>query len=291
MSTRKNLCVESLEDRRMLAIVIAGENYNPPGPGAEFGYVAPPQSGFSPIALPNGITPPGAAELSPPPGGELPPGMPQFSGFAQTNASALAVGWMYTHQDAVGDVTESIGANKYNVTLDVRQGADFFQYGVAETAAEIAARYVVRDGAHSEILASYERTGPLDGGLVYAQFDHDLLTAMAVHSEIAGVDSVWGYPELAGSSLFAAIGADAAPGLGSLDDLAALDALVSAHLSGPASAQALESFRGAVDEYFSLAVPEPSALMLAAAALPFVVGWWRKKVEQEDSKKVPGTDS
>jgi hypothetical protein len=51
---------------------------------------------------------------------------------------------------------------------------------------------------------------------------------------------------------------------------AALDALVDAHLEGPARELVLESFHTAVDEYFALAVPEPSTLLLAALALPLV---------------------
>jgi hypothetical protein len=256
------LSFEALEERRMMAIFIAGENYHPPPLGEEVGFVAPPQSGFSPIALPAGITPPGVTELPPPASGELPPGMPNLSGVAETNAVALAVGWMYTHENAVGDVTESITATSYTVSIDVRDGADFFRYRVGETIAQIAAEYVVRDGPHSEILASYELTGPLDGGFVYAQFDNNDLTAMAIHSETGGASTVWVYPEV--MDLFSGSGSSV-PGL-SPGGLASLDALVSAHLEGPGAGPALDTFHAAVDEYFALSVPEPSTLALGIMA-------------------------
>ncbi len=246
----RRLSVERLEERRMLAIVIAGANYHPPGPGEEVGYVAPPQTNLAPIAMPNGMVPPGATELSPPAPGELPPGMTQLNGVAQTNAVTLAVGWMYNHQDAVGDVTETIGTSSYSVTLDVHDGADFFRYGVSEAADRIGASYVVRDGTHSEILSMRQMsTDPLiaesdpaalDGGLVYAQFDNDVLTAMAIHSEAGGVDTLWTYDVGQAFSL-------------TPDGYAALNALVSAHVSGPAAAAALDTFHFAADQYFELA--------------------------------------
>jgi hypothetical protein len=124
---RGRLRVESLEDRRMLAITIAGGHYLSPQLGEEFGYVAPPQTDFSPIAMPNGIAPRGTAELPFPPGGELPPGMPQFTGLAEASSSALAVNWIYTHEDAVGDVTESLTNTTYTVSLAVR-GANGLQW-------------------------------------------------------------------------------------------------------------------------------------------------------------------
>lgn len=165
---------------------------------------------------------------------------------------------------------------------------DFALYAVAKTSHQIAAQYVVRDGPHSEILASLEvsagiiaQSAPaaLDGGLVYAQFDNDLLTAMAIHSQTAGVVTLWTYPETM-DELLAAGSALPDPGLGSPGSLAALDALVSAHLSGPAAAAALDSYHAAVDQYFPLSVPEPASVAMAALAAAGVAGGVRPKRER-----------
>ncbi len=264
-TVRGKLAFERLEERRMLAINIAGEEYLLPPFGEEFWYVAPAQTSFSPMALPYGITPPGATQLPPPPSGELPPGMTQFSGVAETNASVLAVGWLYTHEDALGDVSSGIGNNSagiltYSATLEVHEGPDFFQYGVSETSAQIAMQYVVRDGAHSEILSSFEvspgiisqsELSTLGGGLVYAQFDNNALTALAIHSEVAGAVDVWTC-----DGDCSGIGNNS-PGLLPASAYGALDALVQAHLAGPGAPAALDSFHGALDAYYTLSGTGP----------------------------------
>lgn len=292
-SKLRNLSFEPLEERRLLTVILGGINYDPPPLGEEWSVVAPPQAGFSPIALPTGVTPPGTTTLSTPPG-ELPPepheDPPWFLQWIKTKsyvsesyASTLAVGFLRTHTNAVGDVTETIDATSYAVALEVHDAADFFHYAVNETALQVAVSYVVRDGTHSEILALREITtaelisqsdpAARHSGLVYLQFDNDLLTAAAIHSEIAGVDTLWVYPEAGGGSLSIAGGAGSSAGLGSLDDLAALDALVSAHLDGPAAGVTLDTYHFAADQYFALlgAVPEPTSLLLAALGAPLLL--------------------
>jgi hypothetical protein len=316
----KKLALEALEERRLLTVVLGGSNYDPPPLGEEVGYVAPADPALAPIALPAGIVPPGTAELPPPEGGEPPDGLTSFSNLSESFATTLAVGFMYAHPDSMGDVTAVTGSGTFTVTIDLHDGTDFFSYGVDESSAEIAAQYVMRDGAHSEILSSFELTGPLDGGLVYAQFDNDQLTELAVHSEIAGATTLWTWGGSGGGN----------PGLALPAGYAALDALVAAHLDGPAAGAALDTFHAAADEYYTLvgagpvladfnhdnqidaadyvvwrrtggsagdfnlwrahfgesipagsaagtgAVPEPGSLLLAAAALPLVMGGRRR---------------
>jgi hypothetical protein len=71
-----------------------------------------------------------------------------------------------------------------------------------------------------------------------------------------------------------------APGL-SPEGLAGFETLVDAHLEGPGAAIALESFHAAVDQYFALAVPEPSALVLAASLLPLLPRRIRDRSQEE----------
>jgi hypothetical protein len=177
----------------------------------------------------------------------------------------------------------------YSVVLEVHDALDFFRYSVSETSAQIAATYVMRDGPHNEILSSFELTGPLDGGLVYAQFDNDQLTELAVHSEIAGATTLrtWdgsGNPGLALPDGYAALDAlvGAGPVLADFNhdhQIDAADYVVWRRTGG--SAGDFDLWRAHFGESIpagsgSSAVPEPSSLLLAAAALPLVVGGRRR---------------
>jgi hypothetical protein len=290
MTKRRTLGVEPLEERRVLA-VIAGATYNPPDPGNEVEFIAPAQGEYVPIALPNGIVPPGTSQLSPLPAGELPgfvpiplpgglvppgtsvlvppadgslpPGLPDLSGLAETYSVNLAVSWLRAHDNAVGDVGQGVYQNCYTLALEVHDAQNFVRYGVSEAANQIGASYVVRDGTHSEILAlreissaeSISQSDPstLDGGLVYCQFDNDILSAAVIRSETAGVVTIWQYPNAPD------------PGLTPGEELDALNALVGDHLDGPAAGAVQDTFHFAVDQYFAQ-VPEPASITLAILA-------------------------
>ena len=212
-------------------VVLAG--FDPPNPDPPI-WVDPIAPGLAPIVLlPIGFDPPrGTVDVTPPPGAPLPADIRPLNGFAEQTVVNVATAFFTAHPSSQIQVTPVEGGDSYAVTVFLRDGDDFASYGVDETAALISVSYVMHDGPHSEILASAELTGPLDGGLVYALFDNDLLTTMLIVLEIGGVTSAWEYPEALAAGLGA--GGSEQPGLANAAQLQALADLIDAHLDDPA---------------------------------------------------------
>jgi hypothetical protein len=101
--------------------------------------------------------------------------------------------------------------------------------------------------SRSELIASSKTTGPLDGGLVRAKFNNNLVTLLSVTTQIGGAATTWNYPG----------GASPQPGLGTAGQLLALYDLVDANLGGPLKAQTLATYQSTLATYFALAAPSP----------------------------------
>jgi hypothetical protein len=261
-----------------------GGGGNPPGPGdcapGVLCFVAPFIAGLPPMELPPGVSAPPQTTILP--GATLPPVLNS----AEDAAVSAMTGFGGGHPSAPANVSDSAGADSFSLNVSAQAGANFYSYTVPESATTVQVSFVVRDGTHSQVLAAFERStsntietsysNAFEGGLADARFDNDLLTSLTVTSETAGQLSTFQYP-VAQSLVAERLSGSAAStsGLGSPADLDALNALVAAHLDGPAKDLVLSAFHSAQDEYAALSatVPEPGTAALLLTGIALAGGW------------------
>jgi hypothetical protein len=219
----------------------------PPGGHVEPLFVDPIAPGMAPVALPPFTpVPGGTVPVIPPLPGEFPVDIPPLTESANRLSidamTELAAG--YSNFDPA--VASTPGSDSFAVHVLVREEQKFTSYGVSETASNVSVSCAARDGVRSELVASGELTGPLDGGLVWVKFENNLVTQLKVVTQNSTDATIWDYPG----------GASPPPGLSNAAQIAALNGLVDAHLTGPARNLGLASYDVALARYFALTIPE-----------------------------------
>jgi hypothetical protein len=235
----------------VLAIQPAHAQFDPPDPPVDDPLVVDPTTPYlSPIALPPFIDAPpsGTIAVPIPPTGELPSDIPPLAGFAETQSVNAITARAEANVGYALQIQPTLGGDSYAVATSLRKNDNFARYGVSETVALVSVSYAARNGARSELIASSETTGPLDGGLVRAKFNNNLVTSLSVITQIGGAATTWNYPG----------GASPQPGLATAGQLQALYELVDANLGGPLKSQTLATYQSTLAAYFALAAPSPA---------------------------------